>query len=558
MYLDEHFDLISSLPSSKEREQYLADLASREPQTAEKLGMLVRVPSTSFSSWASSVGSVIAGKYRLTELLGRGSSGDVWKAEAVSGLPVVYALKLFPTSGYDAANVVAEAETVVQLEDPRILKVFDYGQDGDGGPPYIVMEFIAGQSLDKAAPLEASTAVELMIDTCIAVAAAHRKNVLHRDLKPHNLIHTTDGRLKVVDFGIALRGTVPNASAGSPITDTMSMSLGAGRVVGTPAYVAPEILEGAPATERSDIYSLGATFFHLLAGRPPYRAREGSQIPWLDIVDQVLDEKTALLPKLPGLRRRLDRIIRRAMARDPKDRYTSVDQMRRDLELYRNKLPTLADGKNLLARFELFGERRKGLLLLASFLLLICLVAGQLVIMVRGLEEATRASVSAKVELEAALEREQRERLLAEKARDEQASRVEALNKSNAQLTRALALEKTAGAARDNKHEESSAHVLALNQKLSEEKAALEAETAALAQKLAAEKMRSVEKDQARATLSTRVKELETELSKLREQRKIVEAEATEAERRRLEMQEDKYRFARRKIAVSASDWLKQ
>src|SRR5262249_39750514 len=154
-------------------------------------------------------------------------------------------------------------------------------------------------------------------------AAAHRKSVLHRDLKPHNLIHTTDGRLKVVDFGIALCGKVPSAAEANCATDTMSMTLGSNRVVGTPAYIAPEVLEGGRATERSDIYSLGATLFHLLAGRPPYGARQGSQEPWLDIIDQVL-EQPPRFPKIPGLRRRLERIIRRAMARNPEDRYDSV------------------------------------------------------------------------------------------------------------------------------------------------------------------------------------------------------------------------------------------
>lgn len=561
MYLDEHFDFIGSLDSQDEQRRYVAELAEREPQTAERLSLMIRDTQLSDRPLAAvELGTVIDGKYRLTELIGRGSSGVVWKAEAVAGLPAVYALKLFPASGYDAAAVVAEAETVVQLEDPRILKVFDYGRDGDGGPPYIVMEFIAGQSLDKAAPIDPATAIELMIDTCTAVAAAHRKNVLHRDLKPHNLIHTTDGRLKVVDFGIALRGTIPTASAASATTDTMTMTLGNTRVVGTPAYIAPEVLAGGSATERSDIYSLGATFFHLLSGEQPYRPREGSEIPWLDIVDQVLDDTHASLPKLVGVKRRLERIIRRAMARDPWERYDSVDQLRRDLELYRSKLPTMADGRNLLFRLELFGERRKGLLLLASFLLSLSLAASQLVGQfmgtLHGLEEERRASASAYSKLESQLVRAESERDAAMTARDAEFARAEALRKSSAQLSALLSAEKNTCAERERAQQASQAQALGLIGELTTREKDRADEVLALTSELTHERTRRTETEQSREQLTVRVSALEVETAGLHDQIDAENELRADQEKKRLAEERAKRKAVGRRMFSSTIDYL--
>ena len=192
---------------------------------------------------------VLAGRYRLVEPLGRGGFSEVWQAEdSVLGRPV--AVKVFAASAGQpdlVARFHREARILAGLRHPNVVTVFDAGVDQD--VPYVVMELLAGPSLDELlamrGPLPAGLALGYAEQAAAGLAAAHDAGVVHRDIKPGNLVLDSDGTLKVVDFGIASL-----ASA--------SMSLTAsGVMLGTPAYLSPEQAAGRPAEPRSDLYALG-------------------------------------------------------------------------------------------------------------------------------------------------------------------------------------------------------------------------------------------------------------------------------------------------------------
>jgi serine/threonine protein kinase len=205
---------------------------------------------------------LLAGRYRLVRSLGRGGFSEVWQAEdRVLGRAV--AVKVF-TGHAGQPDLVArfhrEARTVAGLRHPNVVSVFDAGTDE--GVPFVVMELLAGPSLDELlatrGPLPVEVALGYAEQAAAGLAAAHAAGVVHRDIKPANLVLDSDGTLKVVDFGIARL-----AEASSSLTAT-------GVTFGTPAYLSPEQAAGQPAGPRSDLYALGCVLYALLTGAPPF------------------------------------------------------------------------------------------------------------------------------------------------------------------------------------------------------------------------------------------------------------------------------------------------
>ncbi|MFF4536983.1 serine/threonine-protein kinase [Streptomyces aureus] len=207
--------------------------------------------------------ALLAGRYRLKDELGRGGMGVVWRAED-ERIGRTVALKVLPSAyGVPAAQerLAAEARALGRIWDPRVVAVLDYGQDADG-TVFVVMELVAGHTLDRAA---AGASVPLILDwaaqICRALEVTHAAGLLHRDIKPGNVMVTPGGTVKLLDFGIARFLQEPDHAGRLTL---------AGQAVGTPAYMAPEQL-GAPGTTdgRADLYALGCVLYELLTGARP-------------------------------------------------------------------------------------------------------------------------------------------------------------------------------------------------------------------------------------------------------------------------------------------------
>jgi hypothetical protein len=206
---------------------------------------------------------VLTGRYRLEGCVAYGGVGEVWRAtDLVLGRPV--AVKLLRTEYAQHPEVLtrfrAEARHAGSVSHPGIAQVYDYGEDGAAASPYLVMELVDGPSLARAlvaGPLTPAHAMDVLAQAAAGLQAAHAAGLVHRDIKPGNLLVGPSGQVKITDFGIA------HAAWSAPITQT-------GALVGTPAYLAPERVVGGPATPASDLYSLGVVGYQCLTGAVPF------------------------------------------------------------------------------------------------------------------------------------------------------------------------------------------------------------------------------------------------------------------------------------------------
>lgn len=271
------------------------------------------------------------GEYRVQRLIGSGGMGRVYLAEHEKMQRIV-ALKTLPPERMQQATAVdrfyAEVRAAARLLHPNIVTAFDAGNAG--GIHYLAMEYVDGPTLTamvaKAGPLSIATAVSAIRDCARGLAHAHAAGIVHRDVKPSNLMRASDGTYKVVDLGLASVGlnTVGNVGAVAP------NNRDAGKLVGTIAFMSPEQLESPDSVDaRSDIYSLGATFYFLLTGHPPY---EG------DFLTQVRGHRHGPLPELfavrPDADLRLEHVLHRMMAKRPQDRYGSLVEVIADLAVH--------------------------------------------------------------------------------------------------------------------------------------------------------------------------------------------------------------------------------
>ena len=206
---------------------------------------------------------VLAGRYRLEGCVAHGGVGEVWRAtDLVLGRPV--AVKLLRAEYAQHPEVLArfraEARHAGSVSHPGIAQVYDYGEDGAAASPYLVMELVDGPSLARvlaAGPLAPAHAMDVLAQAAAGLQAAHAAGLVHRDVKPGNLLVGPSGQVKITDFGIA------HAAWSAPLTLT-------GALVGTPAYLAPERVVGGPATAASDLYSLGVVGYQCLTGTVPF------------------------------------------------------------------------------------------------------------------------------------------------------------------------------------------------------------------------------------------------------------------------------------------------
>ena len=209
-------------------------------------------------------GTVLGGRYVLDDQIGYGGYGEVWRAtDTVLARPVAVKL-LHPryTQRSEAlARFRAEARHAGGLSHENIAQVFDYGEPADGQPPYLVMELVDGPPLETVltgGPLDDTRTMDIVAQAAAGLQAAHAAGMIHRDIKPGNLLLAPGGTVKITDFGIA------HTIGSAPLTAS-------GELIGTPGYLAPERAMGEWATPASDLYSLGMLAYECLAGTPPFR-----------------------------------------------------------------------------------------------------------------------------------------------------------------------------------------------------------------------------------------------------------------------------------------------
>ncbi len=276
-------------------------------------------------------GQTLSGRYRLEEPIGTGGMGAVWRATDLTLGRVVAVKTLRPDltddAGFDA-RFRAEARTLAVLTHPNVVNIYDYGRCTVAGRDvaYLVMSYVDGQPLSQrlttVGRLSVTETMSIVAQAAEALHAAHRLGIVHRDVKPANLLVRPDGSVTLVDFGVAR----------SPV----ATSLNTGKMVlGSAHYMAPEQASARGVSPATDVYALGVVAYHCLAGQPPFAAESALEIA----LKHVLDQPPPLPADIPLAVRHL---VARAMAKDPAERYPSAAALGAAAAGYAHRVP-LAD-----------------------------------------------------------------------------------------------------------------------------------------------------------------------------------------------------------------------
>jgi len=297
------------------------------------------------------------GGFEILGLLGRGGMGTVFRAKQPSVNRTVALKVLAKRAVWDGGSLTRftrEAHTAAAAGHPNIIEVYDTGSDR--GWHYIAMEYMDGGSLsdllDRDGPLPPARALALMKQVTAGLAEAHRLKILHRDIKPSNILLTSRGWAKLADFGLAKRPDID-----------LSLTRPAA-VLGTPIYMAPEAIRGEEYDERSDLYSLGATFYQAITGQPPFAAETCTEL-----VAKHLEARAAPLVNVrPGTPPALGRVVHRLLEKKPPDRYQSAEDLLTALE----EVPLSPEsGSTVLGRMRRVAGRRPKTFSAVALLLLV-------------------------------------------------------------------------------------------------------------------------------------------------------------------------------------------
>src|SRR5213595_867889 len=264
------------------------------------------------------IGTVFDGRYKIVRKLGAGGMADVYLAEDQE-LGRRVAIKILDDRHASDDQFIErfrrEAKNAASLSHPNIVSIYDRGEAE--GTYYIAMEYLDGRYLKELivarGPAPVNVAIDYARQILAALRFAHKKGVVHRDIKPHNVMADADGRLKVTDFGIARAGVSQMTEAGS--------------IIGTAQYLSPEQAKGAPVDQTSDLYSVGVVLYELLTGVVPFTGDTPVEIA-MKHLSTVPEPPSASRAEIP---RDLDMIVLRALAKDPAERYQSAEEMDADL-----------------------------------------------------------------------------------------------------------------------------------------------------------------------------------------------------------------------------------
>jgi serine/threonine protein kinase len=262
---------------------------------------------------------VFANRYELGEEIGRGGMAEVYLAHdrLLDRSVAVKVLSAgFASDPTNFERFRREAQSAAGLNHPNIVAVYDWGEDDDA--PFIVMEYVPGQTLRDLIQgyghLSPNEAARIAAEIADALSFAHEHGVVHRDVKPGNVLITPQGQVKVTDFGIA------RAETGDPLTKT-------GSVLGTATYFSPEQAQGFALDGRSDVYALGVVLYEMVTGTAPFTAASPVSVAYKHVREEPVTPST-IVRDIPGA---MDRIVLTAMAKDTAARYQSAQELRADL-----------------------------------------------------------------------------------------------------------------------------------------------------------------------------------------------------------------------------------
>jgi len=279
---------------------------------------------------------LLGGRYELDGVVGRGGMAEVYRARDIRLDRIVAVKTLREDLARDQtfqARFRREAQSAASLNNPSIVAVYDTGEDNTGGShvPYIVMEYVDGRTLrdllrdDRR--LLPERALEITDGVLRALEYSHRSGIVHRDIKPGNVMLTRSGQVKVMDFGIA-----------RAVSDAQATMTQTAQVIGTAQYLSPEQARGERVDARSDLYSTGCLLYELLTGRPPFLGDSPVAIAYQHVRENPIPP-SRVDPEVPQW---ADAIVLRAMAKDPRDRYQSAAEMRADIQRALQGVPVAA------------------------------------------------------------------------------------------------------------------------------------------------------------------------------------------------------------------------
>src|SRR6266850_4145004 len=353
-------------PASKGEDRQGTFVATKTPATPEGWSISnTRAPAPALPHGEFAPGTVLGDRYEILALLGQGGMGAVYKARDTE-LDRLVALKIIrpelTTNPEILKRFKQELILARQVTHRNVIRIFDLGQAD--GFKFITMEYLEGQDLRAVlrenGKLPPEKAARVILQICRALEAAHGEGVIHRDLKPQNIMLDANGRAYVMDFGIARSAYLPG------MTQT-------GALIGTPEYMSPEQGKGEPLTERSDLFSMGIIFYALLTGKSPYHSDTPLATLWKRMTEKVTPP-VVLDPTLP---QPLSDIVVKALEIEPKNRFASAREMAQQLEIW---LGPSAGGETIF----LPAPRTSGYWKWASAALGVLLVASLIAFRLRG------------------------------------------------------------------------------------------------------------------------------------------------------------------------------
>ncbi len=388
--VEECFLQVSEL-AVEEREAFLADFPAEVIAEVKRLlmaeeGLTGEIEAAVTRAVRGVAAGDHAGPYEFVRLIGRGGMGEVWLGERVDGqFSQRVALKVVQgwAMGEEARERFRqERQILAGLEHPYIARLLDGGET-EGGVAYLAMEYVDGENIARyceAQSLGVRGRVRLFLKVCAAVEYAHSKLVLHRDLKPGNILVDAHGNPRLLDFGIA------------KFLSTEGTLTGVGLM--TPEYASPEQVKGESLGTASDVYQLGVLLYELLSGQRPYVVKDRSP----GAIYSAVCETDATPPSAAGksvevrraLNGDLDDIVLRALRKEPERRYRSVRELAEDLERYLNERPVLARDGNWRYRAGKFVRRHRVGVLASALIVSLAIAFTILTVLEKGRTEAAR------------------------------------------------------------------------------------------------------------------------------------------------------------------------